>query len=1028
MPNALDPRGSVWSKWDLHVHTPTSLVHQYPGSDDEAWEVFLTDLEALPPEFRVIGINDYLFLDGYERVLEERAQGRLSNIDLVLPVVEFRLNQFGGTDSRLSKVNFHVVFSDELQPQVIREQFLNALSSKFQLLPKHAGSSAAWSGVVTRDALAALGQAIIDSVPTDERSSYGTALQEGFNNLTLSYVKVNEALQSSFLRNRFMTAVGKTEWANVKWKDGSIADKKHVINSVDWVFTAAESARAYGSAMNALVDANVNHRLLDCSDAHSPSTSTEKDRIGNCMTWIKADPTFGGLLQAHAEFGQRVFVGEEPAQLRRVNDHPSKYIERVRIAKTSDSTLSEEWFAVDLPLNSGLVAVIGNKGSGKSALAEVIGLVGGSPHEEHFSFLTDSKFRDARQRLAANFEGELKWHRSEESDRSRLSISVTADRPRKVQHLPQRYLETLCNEVPSGGKSGFDAELERIIFAHLPADQRLGTQSLQELNAVVTGSLDTALAERRQALHTINTRIATLEQLLERDEIQSRRLQYVELRNEWLAFQRNPPVAVPEPDEADPNLVAVRGNIRELEAANAHLTERLKGYEDRLSAIRRDQADLTAFRTRLEALKRQHDSLIDESSALLERVGLSNEVSNMSVDAEALDAARSTLAAQEGEILEVLHSPGSDERALREVVTWIEEESDSLRGRLSAPEEAREAYVNRRAAWEQEVLTMLGDRDSATTDTVLGARRAYHELFGVTGQIELLRQQRLTLAGEMHGILHEKASQASQMYEPLQQYVDGLGLPTEYQVSVGTSLVDTSFADVFLGELINRHAAGSFCGIPESERRLAQLLGGTDFDDKLATQGLLATIDEHLRKDVRQESQPETVPRAQVRKGKTLAEVYDWIFGLSWLSPRYGLLFGDKPIHQLSPGEKGTLLLVFFLIAEVDLRPLLIDQPEDNLDNNTVYRALVHCFRKAKERRQVVIVTHNPNLAVVCDADQIVVASMDKSGANRITYAPGAIERRDTVGAVVDILEGTQPAFSNRSLKYNLHLLQGETA
>ena len=69
----LAQRGSTWKKWDLHVHTPESLVHQYPGQKEDAWKAFLTDLEALPPEFKVIGINDYIFLDGYRRILAEKA-------------------------------------------------------------------------------------------------------------------------------------------------------------------------------------------------------------------------------------------------------------------------------------------------------------------------------------------------------------------------------------------------------------------------------------------------------------------------------------------------------------------------------------------------------------------------------------------------------------------------------------------------------------------------------------------------------------------------------------------------------------------------------------------------------------------------------------------------------------------------------------------------------------------------------------------------------------------------------------------
>ena len=64
------PRGSEWRKWDLHVHTPASIVHEYSAKDN--WSAFLDDIESLPAEFKVLGINDYIFLDGYKRVLEEK--------------------------------------------------------------------------------------------------------------------------------------------------------------------------------------------------------------------------------------------------------------------------------------------------------------------------------------------------------------------------------------------------------------------------------------------------------------------------------------------------------------------------------------------------------------------------------------------------------------------------------------------------------------------------------------------------------------------------------------------------------------------------------------------------------------------------------------------------------------------------------------------------------------------------------------------------------------------------------------------
>ena len=147
------PRGSEWHKWDLQVHTPDSLVHKYSG--DDLWGRFIQDLEQLPPEFKVIGINDYIFLDGYKRVLVEKAKGRLANIELFLPVIELRLDKFGGSQGHLSRVNYHVIFSNELKPDVIEQQFLNALCSKYVLLPRydHFRTNGKWAALPTKRSL-----------------------------------------------------------------------------------------------------------------------------------------------------------------------------------------------------------------------------------------------------------------------------------------------------------------------------------------------------------------------------------------------------------------------------------------------------------------------------------------------------------------------------------------------------------------------------------------------------------------------------------------------------------------------------------------------------------------------------------------------------------------------------------------------------------------------------------------------------------------------------------------------------------
>jgi len=68
----------------------------------------------------------------------------------------------------------------------------------------------------------------------------------------------------------------------------------------------------------------------------------------------------------------------------------------------------------------------------------------------------------------------------------------------------------------------------------------------------------------------------------------------------------------------------------------------------------------------------------------------------------------------------------------------------------------------------------------------------------------------------------------------------------------------------------------------------------------------------------------------------------------------------------------------------------------------------------------VFIVTHNPNLAVVCDADQVVYASMDKTHGSAITYTSGALENPEMTGHVTDVLEGTRWAFDVRGRKYKV--------
>lgn len=126
-----------------------------------------------------------------------------------------------------------------------------------------------------------------------------------------------------------------------------------------------------------------------------------------------------------------------------------------------------------------------------------------------------------------------------------------------------------------------------------------------------------------------------------------------------------------------------------------------------------------------------------------------------------------------------------------------------------------------------------------------------------------------------------------------------------------------------------------------------------------------------------------------------------------------------RDFAKLSLGQQQSVLLALILSSNSD-RPLIIDQPEDNLDGEFIYTTLVPVLRRAKERRQVVIVTHNANVAVLGDAEQIVVMKAKNDRGEIVTR--GSIDNPETRDAACAILEGAREAFLRRAKMYGVQL------
>lgn len=144
-----------------------------------------------------------------------------------------------------------------------------------------------------------------------------------------------------------------------------------------------------------------------------------------------------------------------------------------------------------------------------------------------------------------------------------------------------------------------------------------------------------------------------------------------------------------------------------------------------------------------------------------------------------------------------------------------------------------------------------------------------------------------------------------------------------------------------------------------------------------------------------------------------------WLYSTDHISVAYNFEYEDLPLSQLSPGTRGIVLLLLYLALDIDdHRPLIIDQPEENLDPRSVYTELVELFRNARARRQVIIVTHNANLVVNTDVDQVIIASCSRDSdgsAPTFTYLSGSLEDGTIRSHVCEILEGGEAAFRERA-------------
>ena len=173
-------------------------------------------------------------------------------------------------------------------------------------------------------------------------------------------------------------------------------------------------------------------------------------------------------------------------------------------------------------------------------------------------------------------------------------------------------------------------------------------------------------------------------------------------------------------------------------------------------------------------------------------------------------------------------------------------------------------------------------------------------------------------------------------------------------------------------------------------------------------------------------------------RNKNIDDLLKDIVTTNWFSYDYVVTYQNDEFQDMSQGKKSFVILKLLLEFSDDKKPVLIDQPEDSLDNRAIYYELRNYLLSTKNNRQIIVVTHNPNIVVGSDAENIIVAhqqsNLEKNrNDKKFQYINGSLEntheRKESCEFILesqgirehifDVLEGGEEAFTKREQKYN---------
>lgn len=927
--------GSIWRKWDLHAHTPASFHHEFKFSDEEEkekyrndiWEKYIDELEKVS-DISVIGITDYFSIEGYKKILEYRKGGRLQNFDLVLPNIEFRLDKFLSSrrDESTKRLNYHVIFSEEVNTNKIEKEFLEEL---------HIKTPQGETRKLTKENITEIGKLLKEQHESfRDKSDYVV----GCVNTTVSLDEILKVLESkkSIFDGKYLIVLPEERWCLIDWDSQDHLTRKELLVRSRAIFSSNPNTRDWAlgkkhpSPEDFVKEFGSLKPCIHGSDAHSFESLCKPDEDRFC--WIKADLSFEGLKQI-------IYEPEERVRIQSENPEHRKNIYTLNSIKISNSQISDELSIEEqsISLNRNLIAVTGGKGSGKTALLDLIA----NCFEDRCKRAGEDKnsFVQRNENQKPDLEIEVALIGEDIGSFSKELIEEKFFRDSKITYLPQGKIEEY-----SGSRQKLDKKIEEIIFSNKEIIDRDYRQKFDKIG----DEIDELVKE----IDEINRDIYELEEETQKEVI----------------------------IEIESKKGIKDGELKNKEDELGKLTESMQeGIKERIEKLKREETELRVkhskfegVKTKLEQFKGELEKFLDISNTTIN--DLNRELSELMVN---LAIPRLDFKPQLDAIEKALELIP---QRIEDVTKQIEEKKEQL-GQLSGVEKTH--------------AELLKEIESIKTDSE-SLEKQLRDLNEKKGKIKSLESERMA---KYQNLLSKYWKWREYYKEVIKAFSMG-----KSEIMSGIDFKSSIYFDK--GEFIE-------LGSDILDQRKINI----DEIEKYA--GLLETViteetQERLAEGLEEFIQKIFENKKFLKRTRTSYDFYKWIFG-NYFSLSTEILFKGISMDKLSMGQKGTVLLKLFL-AEGDY-PLIVDQPEESLDNKFIYGELVGAFREAKKKRQIIIATNNANLAVNTDAEQIIVAEFES---NRISYNLGTLENLEMRKDIIPILEGGKEAFRKREEKYGI--------